>query len=344
MPVNSPRRRSTWESRVSDLASFLLVVMLTVFFGSCAGGSDVPDPYEPLRDELAPFAENERSETSSIRGRYSNCDGNTPGVIHDTWGFPSLQGTMAVHVWRTPPDSGSDSAPLSPQPGTVLLVHGYVASPCELTPVIGMLLQAGYVVVAPELPGHGLSDGPRGDIGAFQDYGQFLIDLDPILFSFPAPFHVVAHSTGASAIIERLRIGDDPYDRIVLLAPLVRPRGYGSSRIFRWVTRPLISTIPARNAREFGFDRIPLHWFDALVEWNKELEQTEPPISRREVLIIQGRSDRVVAWRYNLRALTTMFPSGEQIEVVDLAHVPSKRTEPGQRAIAEILRYLTEAE
>lgn len=340
MPVNSRKRHSTWVSRVPDLGTALLAALVVMTVGSCAGGSDVPDPYAPLRGELAPFAEGERSGTPSIRAHYSNCDGGAPGVIHDTWRFSSRAGTMAVHVWRPTPEPASPS----PAPGTILLVHGYLASPCELTPIIGALLEDGYVVVAPELPGHGLSDGPRGDIGSFSEYAQFLIDVDPVLFSFPEPYGVMAHSTGASAIIERLRTADDPYDQIVLLAPLVRPRGYGSSRVFRWITRPFIHTIPARNAGEFGFERIPLHWFDALVEWNGELEATDLPISQRELRVVQGRADRVVAWRYNFRVLTGMFPEGEQIEIDGLSHVPSGRTEAGQQAIAAILAYLTAPE
>lgn len=314
-------------------AHAIVSVVAALLLASCAAGSDYRDPFVPLRGELAAYEPDVRSDTPTIRARYHECVGDSAGVIHDTWGYRSLDGTMAVHVWRRLP---SDVPPR----GTVLLVHGYVALPCELEPVIERLLADGYVVLAPELPGHGLSDGARADIESFADYGRFLVDLDPILSSLPHPHDVVAHSTGASAVIERLRTDGDPYDRIVLLAPLVRSRGYRATRVARAISRPFVSTVPARNAERFGFERIPLHWFDSLVEWNRTLDRAPRPFSDRELLIVQGRSDTVVAWRYNVRVLGDLLPMAEVREIPALGHVPSSREEAGRTAIDEIAAYL----
>lgn len=332
MPENLRRQPSTWAFLIRNIIPAVIAILLV----SCTGSGEIRDPYSPLRAELSPFVAGERSDTPSIRTRYDGCADTAPALIHDTWGYPSLGGTMAVHVWRTI-QSGD---PLSPPRGTVLLIHGYVATPCELTSVLRALLREGFVVVAPELPGHGLSDGPRADIGSFADYGRFLADLDPILLLLPEPYDVVAHSTGASAVIERLRSHGDPYDRIVLLAPLVRSQGYRMSRVFRALTRPFIDTVPARNTEDFGSDRVPLHWFDALVAWNRELDNAPRPISNRELLIIQGQSDRVVAWRYNLRVLEELLPGAVQLEIPHLEHVPTAGTDAGRAAIDATRQYL----
>ncbi|MCX7787732.1 MAG: alpha/beta hydrolase, partial [Spirochaetes bacterium] len=56
--------------------------------------------------------------------------------------------------------------------GTVFLVHGYLDHSGSWSPVIKKILSERFVVVALDLPGHGVSGGIRGDIEDFSQYGE----------------------------------------------------------------------------------------------------------------------------------------------------------------------------
>ena len=49
--------------------------------------------------------------------------------------------------------------------GTVLICHGYFDYVGLYRHLIAHVLELGYAVLAYDLPGHGLSSGPRGDPG-----------------------------------------------------------------------------------------------------------------------------------------------------------------------------------
>jgi alpha-beta hydrolase superfamily lysophospholipase len=241
---------------------------------------------------------------------------------------------MAVHVWRPEDDAVSSN-------GTVFVIHGYLAHPLQHAALIRRLLAEDYTVVAPELPGHALSDGERGGIEDFADYGRFLAAVTHYLDgALPEPWHAVGHSTGATTIYEFLRQHPDPFASVVFVAPLVRSRFYRVSRVGRFLSRPFVDEVNTGYDDPLGVQRMPLSWFDAQVAWNRRFPDY-PEISR-EILVLQGTADHVVAWRYNRRALTDAFSEVEYELYPGAGHVlfrakPAVRDAAVERAVQHIM-------
>ncbi len=291
------RRVAAW----AFLAALAVVSVSCETTGIQAHADRYPE-FRQMRAELAPLRFDQPSDTPTIREYYADASRGIPGVRHDTGTVPTLGMNVAVHVWYPP---GAPDGTGGPR-GTVFVVHGYLAHPLQHAALIRRLLQENFVVVAPELPGHALSDGPRGAIGDFADYGEFFNDVTAYVEGHvPKPWHAVGHSTGATTIYEFVRRFRDPFDAVVFVAPLVRSRYYGLARAGRFLTRPFLQTIDTGYDDPLGVEQMPLSWFDREVEWNRRADGFATV--QRSILVLQGTADHVVAWRYNRRFLQKAF-------------------------------------
>lgn len=289
--------------------------------------------YRRMRAELEPLDLVAVSETPTIRRYYSEASRGVPGVRHDTGTVATQDGEMAVHIWW-PPEADRVQ-------GTVYVVHGYLAHPLQHSALIQRLLKESYVVVAPELPGHALSDGPRGAIDDFSDYGAFFHAVaTPMAGHLPRPWHAVGHSTGATTLYEFIREYRDPFEAVVFVAPLVRSRFYGFSRVGRVLTRPVIDSVSTGYDDPLGVRRMPLSWFDRQVEWNRRARKFDP--LDRPVLVLQGTADTVVAWRYNRRFLEDAIPNVRYRLFLGAGHVLFRESPDVRKAAVEaVIDYLS---
>jgi len=170
--------------------------------------------------------------------------------------------------------------------GTLLFVHGYMSHAANFAFAFRKLTQAGWNVVTLDLPGHGLSTGPRADIESFSVYGDAVRTfLDWVgRGDWEGPRVLMAHSLGSAAALEALRRPGTPRpDRVVFCAPLLRPDWYPAlivgERLFgRW-----LHTMPS----SFGWDgyldgyTMPVHWFRALDQWLEDRKSTRLNSSHR---------------------------------------------------------------
>lgn len=267
------------------------------------------DPlYQELLAELtAPGFDPFVTDTPKIRDYYRSVIGSVPSMEHRVGTVRSGTVTIAVHLFE----------PVGTAPeGTVLVLHGYLSWPGEMGSMIRAFVEEGYLVVAPALPGHGLSGGEPAGIEDFSDYGRVVSDVLEALDAgpyrengLPRPWHAVGHSTGATAVYEYVRgysPGEpDPFQAVVFLAPLVRSAWYRMSRAGRFLARPFVTEIPSGTDHPMIPETMPLSWFDAQVRWNRRARSY--PVVTRPVLVIQGDADTVVAWRYNRRFLNRKF-------------------------------------
>ncbi|MGS2745115.1 alpha/beta hydrolase [Halomonas sp. LS-001] len=217
-----------------------------------------------------------------------------------------------------------------PEPlGTAFVTHGYFDHMGLYRHLLERLLAKGWRVVLWDLPGHGLSSGPRAAIEDFEDYQHCLSTLQTRLRAeslAPGPWLGIGQSTGASILATDALIqgNPSPWAGLVLLAPLVRPWGWTQSSWLHWVASPFIKEIPRKyraNSTDEAFalflrehdplqpDKISVGWVSAMRRWMPRL-LAYAPVSV-PTLILQGEQDLTVDWEWNLGVLAEKFPEAE---------------------------------
>jgi alpha-beta hydrolase superfamily lysophospholipase len=215
----------------------------------------------------------------------------------------------------------------------VVLIHGFMGHTGLMSKFIAELTKAGFAVAAFDLPGHGLSSGKRTAIDDFSQYTDSLSDfLNVVRPKLKSPYHLIGFSTGGSAVMDSLFAGrEDCFDKIVLAAPLVRCVHWPMAKISYCIYKPFAKDV-ARVYRKVSSDkdferfiryedpmsarRVSLKWVEALFKWNKKI--ADVPVFDRKILVIQGKKDNTVAWRYNLKFIKSKF-SNAQIKSVEKA-------------------------
>jgi lysophospholipase len=98
--------------------------------------------------------------------------------------------------------------------------------------VIGELVARNFSVVAMDWRGQGLSARELSDPakGHIDDFSMFERDLEALRhqvlqFLCPRPWFALAHSMGASVLLSQARAGRSPFERIVLIAPMIEILG-----------------------------------------------------------------------------------------------------------------------
>lgn len=221
------------------------------------------------------------------------------------------------------------------QPGateTLLLVHGYLDHVGLFTHLVRFGLSRGYNVLAFDLPGHGLSSGQRAGIDEFSRYSTAIQDVIDASGLSRQRLRVIAQSTGGAALIDLASRSAWPFEQTVLLAPLIRPVDWWQVRLMHTVAHHFIDDVPrkfANNSTDLNFlefiqrdplqsRRIQVSWVGALKRWLSGLQFRDLGVG--PALVIQGREDTTVDWRYNMRHIETLFP-GSAIEYLpDAGH------------------------
>ncbi|MCD6184614.1 MAG: alpha/beta hydrolase [Deltaproteobacteria bacterium] len=209
---------------------------------------------------------------------------------------------------------------------TLFLMHGYFDHTGILKDTIHFFVKKGYTVAVYDMPGHGLSSGERVSIGDLRIYSSILNDFVTLCQSqIPSPAHIIAHSTGCSAVIDFILTTEDvPFDKVILIAPLVRSYGWYLSKTGVFICNPFFKNIPrkfgknssnshflqfVKNDDPLQYKKVPLQWPRALFKWNGSIQDYK--VSSKKILIIQGKLDKTVAWKYNLKILKQKFPNLE---------------------------------
>lgn len=207
--------------------------------------------------------------------------------------------------------------------GTVLLVHGYMDHSGLLSAAARHLSSQGWAVAAPDLPGHGLSGGPRGEIDSFACYGQALKAVLDTLAGrgAPRPWMAVGHSTGGSALLALVSSGESRLERIALVSPLVRMNSASWVRAAYPVVDVAMDGIERSSKRRSTHDsawhdrmvvdplelrRIPMGWVGAALAWERRADSIAPGAARW--LLVQGDADRVVDTRVGEDVLRRRIP------------------------------------
>jgi alpha-beta hydrolase superfamily lysophospholipase len=222
---------------------------------------------------------------------------------------------IAAHLWL----------PADPC-GTAVVIHGYFDHTGLYRHLIRHLIDRRFAVVSFDLPGHGLSTGIPAVIDTFDHYvDAFEACMRALEHHIPQPWHLLGQSTGGAIAMEWL-LGRGhtrqsmPFAKVVLLAPLVRPHRWPLNRVAyelarRFISeRPRVFTSNAENAEFLTFLRehdplqartLPVRWVTAMQAWRRRFEAY--PATDIAPLVIQGRSDTTVDWRYNIKVIEQLF-------------------------------------
>jgi alpha-beta hydrolase superfamily lysophospholipase len=207
---------------------------------------------------------------------------------------------------------------------TLILVHGFYDHMGLYRHVIAWALERGFAVISCDLPGHGLSSGERAAIHDFCEYQTVLqrLFVEARSLDLPQPWHLFGQSTGGAIVLDHLLhqgAVSPAQGQVILMAPLVRPRGWAWSKFSYQLLRPFVKGIARRfseNTNDPTFmpflqadplqpTRLPTTWVGALVRWVKRIEAA--PNSLRTPLIVQGEADMTVDWAHNLELLGRKF-------------------------------------
>ncbi|MBD8847757.1 MULTISPECIES: alpha/beta hydrolase [Priestia] len=240
----------------------------------------------------------------------------------------------------------------------ILLLHGYYDHAGVLSTVIRFLIQQGFHVLTFDLPGHGLSTGERGAISEFSLYTESIREVvRRHLSSSSLPVYIVAHSTGAAAAVDYILNNPETSQvrKAVLVSPLVRPYRWNAITILikplKTFTRNLKRML-RNNSSDAKFlrfvkndplqhDQVPLSWVEALIRWNELIKKGNS--SSVPVLILQGKKDTTVDWRYNVGFLLKKFPNIE-VELIENGkhHLLNEEELIRDKVFSSIHRYLTD--
>ncbi|MBL0731971.1 MAG: alpha/beta hydrolase [Desulfosarcina sp.] len=238
---------------------------------------------------------------------------NIPAAKHYFGSFRSNGYTIAANIFI--PEKHK---------ATIFLLHGYFDHTGIFKDTIHFFVNKGYAVAVYDMPGHGLSSGERASIIDFKIYSSILNDFVTLCRSqIPYPFHSIAHSTGCSAVIDLILTAEDvPFDKVILIAPLVRSYGWYLSKTGVFLCSSFLKTVPrkfctvssnshflqfVKNKDPLQYKKVPLQWPKALFKWNELIQDYK--VSSKKILIIQGKLDKTVAWKYNLKILKQKFPN-----------------------------------
>lgn len=255
------------------------------------------------------------------------------GCVHNFGGLDLAGYRIATHVWVNPEATCN-----------MLVVPGLFDHAGLFLEVIHALLKEQYNVVTIDLPGHGLSSGPAGAINNFDEYGLLVNEcLTTLSTDLPKSWHALGQSTGCAAIMNYLlRIPSAcatsstiqsnsiwsnrvPLEKVVLLAPLLRPVHYWVVRLAYRLLSPFIKHTKrnfTRNSHDNAFlnfiaQKDPLQsrfisvaWVGAMIHWAEEFTDisTNEASAHVPMLIVQGTDDQTVDFEYNIPHIKNKFP------------------------------------
>lgn len=220
---------------------------------------------------------------------------------------------------------------------TLFLMHGFYDHMGLFRHLVEWALGMEFAVISCDLPGHGLSSGARASIDDFDEYQVVLQQLfqEARALQLPMPWHLCGQSTGGAILIDHLlnHGNQSPAQgQVILLAPLVRPRAWGWSKLSYHLLKPFVTGIARRfseNSNAPAFlpflladplqpRRLPTAWVGALGRWISRVESA--PASARSPIIIQGEADMTVDWRHNLAVLHAKFAEPKVLMLSQARH------------------------
>lgn len=235
---------------------------------------------------------------------------------------------------------------LSPKPGSdaVLCIHGFPCDARIFAYAGAKLSQAGYDVYSMDLPGHGKSDGLKGDL----DFDTCLKSINEIIAKLkkqsPRVF-IIAHSMGSTFALWYAHLFNS-IDGLILLAPYIRIGGIKRSdaepsplvfirlllgRIFVPNRRVNVAKILPGYVkiggsqvtrmvqdRDLNFEYSYRYFIDIIARRNSDVSKLAD--IKVPVLVLQGNNDRNVYPAVSEKFFNLLRTKNKEIKVLDCGH------------------------
>lgn len=211
--------------------------------------------------------------------------------------------------------------------GIVFFIHGYLDHVGLYGDYFQFLIDNRYIVVAVDLPGHGLSTGKLGDIVDFGQYVNCIEDVVDIMQQRYADskvsFYISGFSAGAAWTIEYLLRNRHKsiFSKVILLAPLLKVPFWRFKKTASYLSDfiKFVTRQPKKISHDYKFLNfikyndplqarlVPLRWVKALHNWGERL----PKYKALDIpmMIVQGTGDRTIDWKFNIPSLSKIFPN-----------------------------------
>lgn len=232
----------------------------------------------------------------------------------------------------------------NPRGDAVLCIHGFPCDARIFAYAGAKLSQAGYNIFSMDLPGHGKSNGPRGDL----DFDVCLKSMNQIIAELkkksPRVF-ILAHSMGSTFALWYAHLFDS-IDGLILMAPYVRIGGIKRSdaepsspafirlllgRLFVPYKRVSVAKIlpgyikiggsqliRMAQDRELNFEYSYRYFIDVIARRNSQVDKLADV--KVPVLILQGSRDRNVYPAVSEEFFKLLRTKKKEIKVFDCGH------------------------
>lgn len=262
-----------------------------------------------------------------------------------------------------------DRLPVEQAPATLIVVHGIGGyGRLVIAPFGAFARAAGYEVVAPDLPGSGLTRCPRRrlDFPLWVDCLTALVererdraDRPVVLFGLSLggtlAYHAAARTPAVAALAATTLLDPrDPETRagVARWAPAAT-LGLAAGRVpildrvtvpVRWITKARGIANDPKLARLFlsdplgGNSRLPLRFLRSLADTAPEVE---PEDFHRPVLVLHPGNDRMTDVRFTRRFVDRLAGPAELVELPGCGHFPVE--EPGASVLRERIHEILAA-
>lgn len=246
-----------------------------------------------------------------------------PGLLHYLGRFEAGGETLLGQIFIPP---GAKA--------TALVCHGYLDHLGIFQHLLHYCLSRGMAVLACDLPGHGLSSGAPASIRSFRQYTaawQVLADIAET-YDLPRQRIMFGQSMGGAISMSLAMQGFD-IDRLVLLAPLVQPRGAWWMRPAHGLLQYFMESRPrnfAKSSTDAEFLRfvketdplqsrtVSIAWVGAWKRWERFFMSANA--WSQPTLVVQGDDDHTVNWRENMRILKAKVPEASLFQLSGARH------------------------
>lgn len=235
--------------------------------------------------------------------------------------------------------------------GTIWLIHGFLDHSNSLHYTINFFIQKGYEVQTIDLIGHGLSSGNRGEIKAFTDYATTFKEVLMNKSTGKENVFAIGHSTGAAMLIDFCIRYHSPFEKVILVCPLIRSYLWTVTSPFMNIIRMNVRRMYRKNTSNESYltflKKDPLqvnvirnNWLLALKYWYNNLQS----INKKDNIfhIMQGNKDTTVDWSYNCHYLLQTFPNSNAVLYDEGHHHLLNEKDPLRRIVHEYMQKVIE--